>query len=105
MIRDYAPLSARKLDVRLHAQWTEEDDWLVRLPAGAKVKGLPASARGSSPFGSYAVEVESTPIALHVKTTVSLARMRIAAGDYAAFRAWCEEVDRALGQRATVTLR
>jgi tetratricopeptide (TPR) repeat protein len=105
MVRDYAPLATRKLDVRLPAQWTEVDDWIVRLPSGAKVRSLPAPARGSSPFGSYAVEVEVNGNALHVKTTVALARTRIVAGEYPSFRAWCEEVDRALGQRATVTPR
>jgi hypothetical protein len=39
---------------------------------------------------------------LHVKTTVTLVKTRIAAREYAEFRAWCEQVDRALGQRATV---
>ena len=29
----------------------------------------------------------------------------IAPSEYGAFRAWCEEVDRALGQRATVSLK
>ena len=33
MVRDYAPLSARRLDVRLYAQWTQEDDWTVKPPA------------------------------------------------------------------------
>jgi hypothetical protein len=40
-----------------------------------------------------------------VKTTVALVKTRIGATAYPAFRAWCEEVDRALGQRATVTVR
>ena len=105
MIRDYAPLATRKLDVRVPAQRTEEDDWVVRLPPGAKVKSIPAPARGSSPFGSYSVDVESNGNALHVKTTVALARTRITASEYPAFRAWCEEVDRGLGQRATVSIR
>jgi transglutaminase-like putative cysteine protease/Flp pilus assembly protein TadD len=105
MIRDYAPLASRKLDVRLLAQRTEEDDWVVRLPSGAKVKSIPTPARGSSPFGSYSVDVESDGNALRVKTRVTLARTRIAASEYPAFRAWCEEVDRGLGQRATVSVR
>jgi tetratricopeptide (TPR) repeat protein/transglutaminase-like putative cysteine protease len=105
MIRDYAPLASRMLDVRLPAKRTEEYDWVVRLPAGAKVKSIPAPARGSSPFGSYSVDVESVGGALRVKTTVILSRTRVAASEYPAFRAWCEEVDRGLGQRATVTLR
>jgi hypothetical protein len=105
MVRDYAPLSTRKLDVRLYAQWTQEDDWTVRLPAGAKVKNVPAPARGSGPFGSYEVVVEASGSVLHVKTMVTLAKTRIGAGEYGAFRAWCEQVDRALGARATVAVK
>ncbi len=105
MVRDYAPLATRKRDVRMYAQWTTEDDWTVRLPPGAKVKSAPVSSKGSSPFGTYDVEVTDDGKALHVKTTVTLAKTRVDAGEYAAFRAWCEQVDRALGQRATVAVK
>jgi hypothetical protein len=105
MVRDYAASATRQLDVRLYAQWTEEDDWTIRLPPGARLKGLPSSGGASGPFGSYSVQVESTGSALHVRTVVTLAKTRIPAADYPSFRAWCEEVDRALGQRATVALR
>jgi cellulose synthase operon protein C len=105
MVRDLAGLASRKLDVRMYAQWTQEDEWTVRLPAGAKVKSSPQASKGSSPFGSYTVETESVGATLHVKTTVAMTRTRIPPADYPAFRAWCEQVDHALGQRATVTLK
>jgi cellulose synthase operon protein C len=105
MVRDYASLSSRTLDLRLYAQWTQVDDWTVRLPPGAKVRGATPASNGSSPFGAYEVAVESSAGTLHVKTTVTLARTRIPASDYPAFRAWCEQVDRALGQRATVAVK
>jgi tetratricopeptide (TPR) repeat protein len=105
MVRDFAPLATRQLDVRLAAQWTQADDWTIRLPPGARLRNVPASNQGSGPFGSYSVRVESTGSSLRVLTTVALARTRIPAGEYSHFRAWCEEVDRALGQRATVSLR
>jgi tetratricopeptide (TPR) repeat protein len=105
MVRDFAPLSTRRQDVRMYAQWTEEDDWTVRLPAGAKVRNAPSPASGTSPFGAFAVEVTSEAGSLHVKTTVTLTKTRVVAADYPAFRAWCEQVDRALGQRASVALK
>jgi hypothetical protein len=105
MVRDYAPLSSRKLDIRLYAQWTQEDDWTVRLPPGAKVKSTTQASKGSSPFGTYDVTTESSAGVLRVKTTVTLTKTRIDASEYPAFRAWCEEVDRALGQRATVSVK
>jgi hypothetical protein len=105
MVRDYAQLASRKLDVRLYAQWTQQDEWTVRLPPGAKVKNAPAASRGQGPFGSYEVAVVNGGGVLHVRTVVTMNRTRIAADDYPAFRAWCEEVDRALGPRATVTVK
>lgn len=105
MVRDYAALATRKLDVRIYARWTEEDDWTVRLPARATARGVPSSASGSSPFGSYELSVESNGNVVHAKTTVALMQTRIPPSAYGAFRAWCETVDRALGLHAAVVLR
>jgi hypothetical protein len=105
MVRDFAPLSSRQLDVRLQAQWTQEDDWTVRLPPGARIRSAPSPVQGSSAFGSYQVDAESTGNVVHIRTRITMAKTRIAAAEYGPFRAWCEEVDRALGQRATVALR
>lgn len=105
MVRNFASLASRKLDVRLLAQFTEQDDWIVRLPAGAKVRSLPSSTRSGGPFGTYELDVEQAGNVLHAKTTVTLQKTRVAASEYGAFRSWCEEVDRALGQRAIVELR
>ena len=105
MVRDYAPQASRKLDVNLIVQWTDEDEWTVHLPAGAKVKAVPAPSKGSSPFGAYEVSVDASGGTLRVKTRVTMSKSRIASADYPAFRAWCEEVDRALGSHATVAVR
>jgi tetratricopeptide (TPR) repeat protein len=105
MVRDYAPLTERKLDVRTFARWTEQDDVTVHLPPGARVKSLPAAAQASGPFGSYSFEVQGSGGVVHAHTTVTFAQTRIAARDYPAFRAWCAEVDHQLGQRAMVTVR
>jgi tetratricopeptide (TPR) repeat protein len=105
MIRDFAPLPSRTRDVRLAAQFRDRDDWTIRLPAGAQIKSLPASAHGASPFGDYAFDVESTPGSIRATTTVSVRKTRVSAQEYPAFRAWCEEVDRALGQQATVEFK
>ena len=70
-----------------------------------RIKSLPASAHGASPFGDYAFDVESTPGSIRATTTVSVRKTRVSAQEYPAFRAWCEEVDRALGQQATVEFK
>jgi transglutaminase-like putative cysteine protease/Flp pilus assembly protein TadD len=105
MVRDYAPTAVRALDVRVPAQWTEEDEWSVHTPAGSRVTNLPVSTSGVSPFGTYSLAVEAGAGTIHVKTTVTLSRTRVTASEYPAFRSWCEGVDSALGQRATVVVK
>lgn len=105
MVRDYAPTANRTLDLRLPAQWTELDEWSVHLPAGSKVTNAPVSASGTSPFGMYSVVAETGSDTIRVKTTVALSKTRVAAAEYSGFRKWCETVDSALGQRATVAIK
>ncbi len=100
MVRDFAALSRRSLDVKLSAQTTTESEWSVHLPPGARVVQGPRAANETSPFGTVKVEVESGAGGLvRVRTTIAMTKTRIPATEYAAFRAWCEAADRALGQR------
>ncbi|HWL84929.1 MAG TPA: DUF3857 domain-containing protein [Polyangiaceae bacterium] len=104
-VRDFASLSQRKLDVRLHAQTIEESDWTIHLPQGAKIVNAPTKAEGSSPFGSFRVVVDVAGTTAHVKTTVTMTKTRIKASEYPAFRAFCESIDRALGQRLVLGVK
>lgn len=104
MVRTYAPLSTRRRDVRIQALTTQESETVVKLPQGAKITRAPRAAEGKTPFGSFKVEVEASGPTVRVKTTVAMTRSRIPASDYAAFRAFCEQVDRELGQTLTYTV-
>lgn len=104
MVRSYAPLSSRRTDVRIPALVTNENETIVKLPQGAKIIGAPHAAEGTSPFGSFKVEADVSGTTVRVKTTVAITKSRIAASKYAAFRAFCEQVDRALGQTLTYTV-
>ncbi len=104
MVREYATLSQRKQDIRIFSLTTDESDNLVKLPANAKVTSQPRAVKGDSPYGSYQVEVDVKGTEVHVKTRVSLKKSRVSAAEYGLFRAFCEEVDRALGQRVTYTI-
>lgn len=103
LVRDYAPLSQRRLDVRLPFRGTTSSDWTVHLPPTAQVVRAPDAADVRGPFGTAEVHVEQVPGRIHVRTVVTLDRSRIAASEYAAFRAWCESADRALGQRVVIS--
>jgi len=100
----WAPLSQRKRDVRIFALTTRETETSVRLPAGAKILSSPHSAEGRSPYGTYRVEVENTNGVVRVKSQVAITRSRIAASEYPAFRTFCENADRELGQTLTFTV-
>ncbi len=102
MVRDFAALSRRRLDLKLAAQTTSESEWNVRLPPGTRVVTAPHAANETSPYGTLKVEVESGAT-VRVKTTIAMTKTRIPAAEYGAFRAWCEAADRALGQRVVFT--
>jgi tetratricopeptide (TPR) repeat protein/transglutaminase-like putative cysteine protease len=104
LVRTYAPLSARRRDIRIDALFTQENEIHVKLPPSAKILGAPHPAEGKTPYGSFKVETDSSGGTVHVKTTVSISKSRIPAGEYAAFRAFCEQVDRELGQTLTYTV-
>jgi tetratricopeptide (TPR) repeat protein/transglutaminase-like putative cysteine protease len=104
LVRTWAPLSQRKRDVRINALSTQENETVVKLPQGAKILTPPRAAEGQSPYGSYKVEVETNGNTVRVKTTVAITKSRITAGEYAAFRAFCEKADRDLGQSLTYSV-
>ncbi|MBX3185938.1 MAG: DUF3857 domain-containing protein [Labilithrix sp.] len=104
LVKTWAPLSSRRRDIRIQALSTQENETVVKLPQGAKVVGPPRPAEGTSPFGTYKVEVDAQGNVVRVKTTVAITKSRIAASDYAAFRSFCEQADRALGQTLTFTV-
>ena len=104
MVRTWAPLSSRRRDIRIYALSTQENETTLKLPQGAKVLAPPHAAEGKSPFGYYKVEVETQSSTVRVKTTVAITKSRIPAAEYAAFRAFCEQADRELGQSLTFTV-
>ncbi|MDB4943767.1 MAG: Cell division protein FtsK [Labilithrix sp.] len=105
LVRAWAPLSTRRRDLRIQTLSTEVSETIVKLPQGAKVLGPPHAAEGKTPFGFFKVEVDtSTPSIARVKTTVGLTRSRITAAEYPAFRQFCEQADRELGQSLTFSV-
>jgi hypothetical protein len=103
MVREFAALSSRKQDLRLYAQSTTQNDWTVKLPASMKVMSAPKSDDVESPFGKLSIKTETNGGTVHVTSTLTVTKMRIPAAEYGAFRAWCERVDKALGQRLVVS--
>ena len=90
--------------MRLRSQNTQESDYTIRLPVGAKVSAMPLASESQTPFGTHKVTVLQIPGGVRVQTSVAVTKTRVTAAEYPAFRAWCEQVDRALGQRLVLTV-
>ncbi len=104
MVRDWASLSSRRLDLRIPAQTTDVSEYTIKIPAGAKIAAMPGGATAASPFGDFRVAVDPIAGGVHVTTTLSITKTRVPVAEYAAFRKWCETIDAALGQRLVVTV-
>jgi tetratricopeptide (TPR) repeat protein len=98
----YASLSQRHHEVKLPFQYGLDDEWTVHLPAGATFKHVPEDKIVKTPFGRAEISVERSATKIVVRSKLRLDRTRIKPEEYAAFRQFCEEVDRTLGDRVVV---
>jgi len=102
LVSSYASLSNRKQDIRMHVRSMLEDELVVHLPPGYKVKTLPDAVQQTSPLGRISVNAEVTGNTVTIKTRVAFDKARINPGEYAEWRAFCEAADRAFAQRLVV---
>jgi tetratricopeptide (TPR) repeat protein len=103
LVADLAALSTRNHDVALRALTTRDEEWTLKLPAGAKVVAAPEAKEVDSPYGRFSVKVEASGGKVVVHTTLALKKARVPVAEYAAFRTFCEAADRAFGQRVVVS--
>ena len=77
LVREYASLSKRALDIDLHALTSREDEWTLRLPAGTRVTRAPTPSQLDTPFGRFSVSFEEGPGKVVVKTSLVFKKARI----------------------------
>ncbi len=104
MVRAYASLSQRHLDIRLSAQTTTETEYVLKLPPGSKISAMPGASSLPSPFGNFQVAIDPIAGGVRVKTTIAITKTHIPVAEYPAFRKWCEAVDAALAQRLVISV-
>ncbi len=102
LVREYASLSQRTLDVDLRALTSREDEWTIHLPAGTRVTRPATPAQLDTPFGRFVVSFEEGPGKVVIRSTLAFKKARITPAEYPAFRVFCEAVDRAFGQSMLV---
>jgi len=98
-VETYAPLSARKHDLVIPYPWTTRSTFRYRLPGGYTAPQLPQPLEVMSPFGSFALKYRLEGDQLAVDSEITLAVSRVAANEYAAFRAFLGQIDQAVGRR------
>jgi hypothetical protein len=102
LVADYASLSQRTHEIDLRALTQRDDEWTIRLPAGMRVTRAAQPAQLDTPFGRFAVAFEESAGRVVVKSSLAFKKARIKPSEYAAFRAFCEAVDRGFGQTMVV---
>ncbi len=96
-----APLSERTTDVVFPGVWTNRFDFTYAFPASWTPGELPAKVVEQSPFGSLTIDATLKDGKLRVTGEMVMAKARIAAKDYPAFREWLLKVDQAFGRKVT----
>ncbi len=94
-LQTLAPLVSRTQPLVLPAPWTTEEELHFALPAGARLDAIPADTALDTQFGSAHLRFEQHGREIVVRTSVQFRKLRIAPSEYAAFRAFCGEVERA----------
>lgn len=102
LTRRYAPSPNRRhpLEVGVPSRYVETRR--IRLPRGTQIEHLPPGGTASSPYGTFAVEVERREGSIEVETTFELRRPSVPLGEYDAFRQWIERADALARQRITL---
>jgi len=103
-LQTLAPLARRSQPLVLPAPWTTEEELRITLPREARVSALPEARTITTDFGAARLSYELRGRELRIHTTVEFRETRIAPAEYAAFRAFCTEVERAFRDEVKVVL-
>jgi hypothetical protein len=104
-VQTLASLASRRQDLLLPAPWTTEEELHFQLPAGAAIKAMPADTVLETPFGSLGVRYQRNAREIVVRTSVQFRQLRITPADYAGFRDFCRDVERAFHSEIKLGLR
>jgi tetratricopeptide (TPR) repeat protein len=97
-----APQSKRTYPVDMGTPWGTEFRYTIHVPPGYALVEQPTKVEKTSPFGHYRFELKPTADGLAVSGQVSFSVQEVPASDYAAFRAFLEELDRTFSRRLRV---
>ncbi|HET8667277.1 MAG TPA: DUF3858 domain-containing protein, partial [Terriglobales bacterium] len=104
-VQTLAPLASRAGELVLPAPWTTEEELHFQLPAGATIEFVPTDTNLDTQFGSAHIRYRLRGRELVINTSVQFRQLRIAPAEYAAFRNFCSQVERAFRDEVKVRLR
>lgn len=96
-----APLSERASDLVFQGVWTNRFEYTYTLPPSWTPGELPAKSVEESPFGSLTIEATVKDGKLRVSGVLVMAKARVSAKEYPAFRDWLQRVDQAFARKLT----
>jgi hypothetical protein len=99
-----APLQSRTQELELPAPWTTQEELHFTLPPGASFEKVPPDWSDETPFGSASVHYQREGGELVVATSVQFRKLRIAPIEYAAFRQFCIDIEKAFHEDIKVQL-
>ena len=102
LARTVGSLSSRQTDVVVGALTTSDEERVIKLPPGMKVRRMPAPIKLTTPVGFVELEVSNEGSKVVVKSKLAITKSRIAPSEYAAFRDFCQKADDALSQRLVI---
>ena len=73
--------------------WEEDDEIILRVPAGYEVEGMPEPRRSSAPFGQYEVSCEKHPDGVLLRRRMTVGGVYYDVPYYAALRRFFKEVN------------
>jgi len=101
-LQGLAPLAERSRDLVLDGPVVSRFRFLYQLPRGYVVDELPRAVTADTPFGHAQFGCQAQVEALECTGEVALTTARVAARDYAAFRAFLSAVDQAFARKVLV---
>jgi len=102
LLGSLASLSVRKTPLLVGGLSSSQEERVIKLPPGMKVRSLPTNASIDGPFGTVILDVKQEGSKVVVKSQLALKMPRIPPAQYPAFRDFCQKADDALTQRVIV---
>ncbi|HUI85309.1 MAG TPA: DUF3857 domain-containing protein [Candidatus Binatia bacterium] len=104
-LQQLAGLPQRSQELVFDVPWERTQEIKISLPANARVVASPDTRNRTTRFGKLTLEYRQDGRELTLRSTVRLSATRVAPSEYAEFRSFCDEVDRALRQQVKVALQ